>query len=416
MNSYYNEFVHPITLVECQHWVLADELHHITGRYFSICGVRSAEQEYLLIRQPEIGLLAVLVTKNKEQNHLLLQFKAEPGNIPLYQWAPTVQATISNYERVHGGKSTPFLDYFENDSEADVIASEQGDRFLMKFNRNALRLTQDEFEVTNPFYRWIPATELKHYLRSSNSINTDLRSVLTSSDWTLLATSSTPFEDDTLPARLRPHFRNSFWHNRDEYDKSVLEWLSAAENENKRAYEIVPLPDLNSISIRPDGIFHLMNNTAIKYYHVHLPSREISEWKQPLFNHSENLVCGLLFVIENDMALFYLRRCHQIGFGNRSELGPSFQTAIGNNANMEIPEILTNRPPLLEVQQTDEGGRFFQNNCRYKIIEIAPAEKNEIQSADGYWLSLGQIQLLSRRSKTITNELRTCLSLLLSFI
>ena len=38
----------------------------------------------------------------------------EPGNINKVQLSPTVQATKSNYTRVHGGKAIKYLNFFKN--------------------------------------------------------------------------------------------------------------------------------------------------------------------------------------------------------------------------------------------------------------------------------------------------------------
>ena len=53
------------------------------------------------------------IIKNSKTNKYLLQAKAEPGNINKIQISPTVQATKSNYTRVHGGKEIPYLRYFK---------------------------------------------------------------------------------------------------------------------------------------------------------------------------------------------------------------------------------------------------------------------------------------------------------------
>ena len=47
------------------------------------------------------------IIKNVNTNKYLLQAKVEPGNINKIQISPTVQATRSNYLRIHGGKTIP---------------------------------------------------------------------------------------------------------------------------------------------------------------------------------------------------------------------------------------------------------------------------------------------------------------------
>ena len=53
------------------------------------------------------------IIKNIKTNKYILQAKVEPGNINKIQISPTVQATKSNYSRIHGGKTIPFLKYFK---------------------------------------------------------------------------------------------------------------------------------------------------------------------------------------------------------------------------------------------------------------------------------------------------------------
>ena len=65
-----------------------------------------------LIVQREHGILGIVKKKIGGKDYYLLQSKIEPGNINGIQISPTVQATKSNYLRKHGGKKTPFLNYF----------------------------------------------------------------------------------------------------------------------------------------------------------------------------------------------------------------------------------------------------------------------------------------------------------------
>ncbi|MFH4268324.1 NDP-hexose 2,3-dehydratase family protein, partial [Acinetobacter baumannii] len=68
--------------------------------------------------------------------------KVEPGNCNGLQLSPTVQATRSNYTRVHQGRAVPYLEYFVDARKhrviADVRQSEQGSWFFQKRNRNMI--------------------------------------------------------------------------------------------------------------------------------------------------------------------------------------------------------------------------------------------------------------------------------------
>ena len=103
-------------------------LGHATGRFFTIEGI-SVETNYgeipkwnqPIINQPEIGLLGFATKRINGVLHFLMQAKMEPGNLHYIQLAPTLQATKSNYTRVHEGKSPPFLEYFHDNPHSHVL-------------------------------------------------------------------------------------------------------------------------------------------------------------------------------------------------------------------------------------------------------------------------------------------------------
>src|ERR1700743_3627356 len=103
-------------------WTFASDtgnLVHRSGRFFTIEGLRVyldpgrvPRWHQPIIVQREIGILGILVKEFDGILHCLMQAKMEPGNSNLVQLSPTVQATRSNYTRVHKGSPTPYLEYF----------------------------------------------------------------------------------------------------------------------------------------------------------------------------------------------------------------------------------------------------------------------------------------------------------------
>ena len=128
----------PIGFSESGEWALKNgELVRRTGRYFLVVGARTASSVTELdglcqpfILQSEIGILGFLLQHRDGVSYVLVQAKVEPGNIGYAQLAPSVQATQSNYERVHGGLETVFLDWFLGPRPGiildDFLQSEQG--------------------------------------------------------------------------------------------------------------------------------------------------------------------------------------------------------------------------------------------------------------------------------------------------
>lgn len=183
-----------VPIPELSRWRVDPEsgvISHETGEFFRVIGicVRNASARETanwcqpIIYQPEMGILGILVQRRKGTNHYLLQAKAEPGNIGKLQLSPTLQSTVSNLRRAHGGLKSPFADYFENPKPGSVIYAryqgEDGGRLHLKKNLNMLvRLPEDEqIEVPDDFI-WLTMYQIKQLLQHENLVNIAARSVI----------------------------------------------------------------------------------------------------------------------------------------------------------------------------------------------------------------------------------------------
>ena len=129
-----------------------NEIFHNSKKFFKIIGVKVKTNFYRknwdqpIILQKEVGILGIL--KNIKSNKYLLQAKVEPGNKNKLQFSPTVQATKSNYNQVHGGKKVPYLNYFLNIEKKFIYnQSEQGFRYFNKLNSNKIEINRLENKV-----------------------------------------------------------------------------------------------------------------------------------------------------------------------------------------------------------------------------------------------------------------------------
>ena len=143
--------IRQIPFAEMEKWYAKEDgsLHHESGKFFSINGIdvnadydRKLHWQQPIIFQPEVGYLGILTKEIDGVLYFLMQAKIEPGNVNCVQISPTLQATKSNYSRVHEGKSPNYLEYFVNAKPNEIILdqlqSEQGARFLRKRNRNII--------------------------------------------------------------------------------------------------------------------------------------------------------------------------------------------------------------------------------------------------------------------------------------
>ena len=185
-----------IALGEMRGWKLdrsdgALRLCHDSGRFFNVEGVRAEtnfgpkpQWDQAVIRQSERGLLAIAARIGKGVLEFLVQAKMEPGCINAVQASPTIQATRSNYTRVHRGKSPEYYELFADyHAEGRWITRspqiEQTTRFLGKKNTNAVLLLPDGYKVSEgENFRWCTLRDLKELYRSDNGVNMNARSIL----------------------------------------------------------------------------------------------------------------------------------------------------------------------------------------------------------------------------------------------
>ncbi|MER9395119.1 MULTISPECIES: NDP-hexose 2,3-dehydratase family protein [unclassified Mesorhizobium] len=423
-----------IPLSQCRAWRLADgRIEHSTRRFFSVAGIAAASaspavntQSQPIIDQPEVGTLAFLLRHLDGQCDVLVQAKTEPGNVGAAQLAPTVQATLSNYNRLHGGAPTRYLEYFDitTDTTSDQLQSEQGTRFLAKYNRNATReIVGSGPEPAGEAWRWCGMEPLLALLHHDYVINTDARSVLVASPWESLGPDGSPFSF----ARGACNFgADLFTSHGTQDDKAVhnfvdlLDRLSAARL--SASIVLCPVP-IDSISgwifedseIADEG----RSRFRVGYHRIQALDREVPRWDQPLLSdfHAVNVV--LVCQRRGGVLHFLLRHAVEIGFREGVQFGPSLQLTATEHLRdpfqRPLVDLIEEGIVHADVWASDEGGRFDHNRVRYRIVQLPDG----LECSDGpaaSWATLSQIRKLLKISGALTNEARSVLSLLLPYL
>jgi oxidase EvaA len=389
-------------------WSFAPEtgnLVHRSGRFFSVEGLRVSVGEQPvrvgwhqpIIVQPEVGILGILAKEFDGVLHFLMQSKMEPGNPGLLQLSPTVQATYSNYTKVHKGASVRYLEYFTDPSRgrilSDVLQSEHGAWFHRKRNRNMI------VEAVGPVpehedFRWLTLGQIYELLSHDNTVNMDARSVLTG-----------------LHRPSAPYALHS--------DTELLSWLAAQRSVTPIRSERIPLAGVpgwtrgtSSVDHEEDRYFRVV---AVS---VQAGNREVSHWTQPLIEpRGEGVVAFLMRVIEGVPHVLVRARA-EAGFLD-AELGPTVQCIPNNYAHLPAAE----RPPFLDLVMTadpsrirysalhsEEGGRFLDAVSRYLIVEVDESDVPTEETLPEFrWISRDQLAAFARYSHHVSVHARTLL-------
>jgi len=429
-----------IPLSECVGWQLSDgKLVHQSGGFFSIRGYRfRGNAPHLsdlwmpMIDQPEVGLLGFVVRQGSQGWEWLLQAKTEPGSVGGTQVGPSVQATRSNWLRRHGGKATPMLDLFADSGTGrqlvtDVEQSEQGDRFIAKYNRNAVVLVDETPETPGGAWQWFSAQQLLQALREDTLINTDSRSVLWCSDWTLLL----------APGQNTPFLQ---WQGRDEFGEALLNsnLISEDGNDDQSGYQLaihrlklqrrhcqllvdnVPLEaikgwNLDAYGLHPAGAEK--GSYIVKAVSVRTKDREVATWCQPMLESSEEQQVVLLCAIRDGILHLAFSLSCEPGFREGVQFAPSVVSGPGHAHPSAWIEAANDSAAVVRAatRQSDEGGRFLHSVALYQLIKVAP---NWIERpvADGVWVSVSAARRMAASRGLLNNELRSILSMLLCWL
>ena len=420
---------HAIDLSDSNEWQLKNGLlEHNTGGFFSIGGIASeangrffGKAEQPIIYQPEIGILGFIVREMPAGFLWLVQAKAEPGNQELVQLAPTVQATYSNYTRLHGGAKTHYLSYFTGARESvvvsDCLQSEQGTRFAGKFNRNSMTCVDNCLPLKSDMYRWVESAELKRALLSDYTVNTDARSVITTAPWAHIANDKAPFSGDNEPGSFRALCCKSY---RTKNEKGFVESVTAKLEQARRHFDLhvqkCPLNALDDWKVTHTGIECKKANTPFEvgHYMVDAPEREVSAWDQPLIQSLNLGEVTLVCQVRAGSLRVFLAPAIEIGLAGGVEYGASYQSESWSGTMCHMKRFLEARPdkPLFTILQSDEGGRFMKSRTRYSIV-FMPETEELPDPVEGLWVTLAELEMLCRTPKLLTNEARSCVSLLL---
>lgn len=403
-------------------------IRHDSGRFFSIVGI-DVRTDYgsnhhwrqPIILQPEVGYLGILTKEINGVLYCLMQAKIEPGNVNCVQISPTLQATKSNYSRVHEGKSPNYLEYFVNAKPENIILdqlqSEQGARFMRKRNRNIIIKVEEEVPVLEDF-RWMTLGQIKDLMQYDNMVNMDTRTVLSGlkiSDYVTPLDGLRNMSQFGKDMVLSANTNHSYISTRDH-----LSWLTGLKARYDLLVNFCPVLDMPGWKktdreiVRDDHKFF-----KIIGVNVTISNREVSSWCQPLVEPMQQGLCAFIIRKINGVYHFLMQAKLECGNFDVIELAPTVQCLTGNvysdnNIKPTFAEYVLNAPKnqiVFDTLQSEEGGRFYKEQNRNLIVEVGddfPLELPERYT----WMTLRQIYKFLRFNNYLNIQARSLISAL----
>lgn len=399
------------------------EIVHDSGKFFRIEGihvqtnfglVRAWDQP--IINQPEIGILGIITKLIEGTRYFLMQTKMEPGNINYLQISPTLQATKSNFTKVHQGKTPEYLEYFVDRSKSNIIydqlQTEQGGRFLRKRNRNMVVEIFDEIEVYEDF-KWMTLGEIKELLTIDNIINMDARSVI----------STIPLIDEQVRLNLlhnnigectefsiNGRRINGFGldvlksicdtQKQQHSEEDLISWLTQQRVNYELELVKRPLSKLQNWQVTDERVYNSDRFFSVIAVRVSAGTREVASWCQPLIADTNVGLLGMLCQKINGILHFLIQAKVEPGNLDVVELSPTvtcsnYESVLQKDSANRIEYICyfqqTNQTTVhFDTIQSEEGGRFYQMQNRNMIVELDEKETLSLQP-NYIWMTLNQV-------------------------
>jgi dTDP-4-dehydro-6-deoxy-alpha-D-glucopyranose 2,3-dehydratase len=422
MNENVHVKVEQIPFSKMREWHFTEEkgnLVHQSASFFSVEGIRVrtnwgnvSEWEQPIINQPEVGFLGIITKNIQGILFFLMQAKIEPGNLNYVQLSPTLQATRSNYTRVHKGKTPLYLEYFNGTKQVrvllDQLQSEQGSRFLKKRNRNMIVQIGEDEDINVPEnFCWLTLGQIKSFLQYDNLVNMDTRTVISGIDFgsypadalELYKTMTTGGKQTREMSLLLSFLEDEHhYHDLDE----IISWITKKKSLFYLEVDRIPLRDVSRWILDCNEIYH----ETRKYFtvigvNVEIGNREVQTWDQPLIMAVQEGI--IAFIIRKIDGVYHFLVQAKVEAGNFDlvEMAPTVQCIIGNYRKGEneyevmfLDEILKAQPQQIwySAYQSEEGGRFFREQNKNMIVEVG--EEFSVEVPDNFiWMTLNQIKV-----------------------
>ncbi|MER5460500.1 NDP-hexose 2,3-dehydratase family protein [Streptomyces sp. NPDC002668] len=412
-----NEFrVDRIPFAELEGWSFDERtgnLAHRSGRFFTVEGLHVTEEDgpygdgpyadwyQPIIKQPEVGILGILVKEFDGVPHFLMQAKMEPGNPNLLQLSPTVQATRSNYTRVHKGADVKYIEYFVGPRRGrvigDVLQSEHGSWFYRKSNRNMIVEATGDVPLLDDFC-WLTLGQISELLHRDNVVNMDSRTVL----------SCLPHPDTGGGALLS--------------DIELFSWITGERARHDVRAERVPLASVPRWKRGESAIEHEDGRYfRVVAVSVRAGNREVTGWTQPLFEPVGQGVTAFLTREFDGVPHVLVHARVEGGFLDTIELGPTVQYTPDNYAHLDardrpcfLDTVLRARGDRIryEAVHSEEGGRFLNAESRCLIVDADEADAPQDPPPGYAWVTPAQLTSLVRHGHYVNVQGRTLLACL----
>jgi dTDP-4-dehydro-6-deoxy-alpha-D-glucopyranose 2,3-dehydratase len=201
--------------------------------------------------------------------------------------------------------------------------------------------------------------------------------------------------------------------------QTILSWFTEQKFRYDMRVNLVPLKNVDGWTISEDEIYHKTHRYfSVIACSVEADNREVNSWMQPMVKAAQR---GLIaFIIKPINGILHLLIQAKVEPGNFDvvEMAPTVQCITGSYEH--VPQ--EHRPPyldyvlnapesqiLFDTYQSEEGGRFYQEQNWNMVVMAGDEFPNEIDSRY-IWLTFQQLKHFIQYNNFVNVQARCLLS------
>jgi oxidase EvaA len=146
---------------------------------------------------------------------------------------------------------------------------------------------------------------------------------------------------------------------------------------------------------------------------IFIENRESAAWSQPMILPKGEGIC-CFFAKKIDGVFFLLVQLKdEIGSFDGVEMAPTIQSSVENLENSPFYSIYqdhksNNERILMDILQSEEGGRFYQEQNRNQIIDVTGI--NLPENSNYIWMTINQIKNFLQYNNYVNIQTRSIIS------
>jgi NDP-hexose 2,3-dehydratase len=198
--------------------------------------------------------------------------------------------------------------------------------------------------------------------------------------------------------------------------EKIISWFTNLKMHASLEVNKCNLNEVNDWIINDNSVSH----SSGKYFEVlgvkcKVGNREMAEWYQPIIRQREEGIIGFIVKEINGVLHLLVQAKMEAGNFDILEMAPTVQCITGSYSNPEynveyLDFFLNNKSNLhYDVLQSEEGGRFFQEQNRNMVIEIEKDQLTEINS-NFIWMTFRQVKEFIKFNNYFNIEARSLLA------